>query len=147
MAVKGRTWAWLPLALAIAACERDPEATRALLKQQQQQWQRDIATLRQRETDLRSRLARVSAARPAVAGELPPERVRVEPLLNGTRQSLSTVAIQAEQASVRLDPLLRQGGEAAGQAVDAEGSRITGYVRMMREQLDTADRELAALER
>lgn len=132
----------------LAACERDPESTRALLKQQQQQWLRDMSAMRRQEGDLRARLARLSTARRAAAWAEAPaaEQLRVEPLLNGTHQSLASVELQAQQVPARMEPVLRQGGEAAVRALDAERARITEYMRRMREQLDTADRELAALE-
>jgi hypothetical protein len=133
--------------VALSACERDPEATRALLRAQQQEWARDLGALRQREGELRSRLATLSVARKSAPEIMQAADLRVAPLLNGTRQALTDVEGQARGATGRLEPALRRGGQTALDALDGERTQLGGYLRMMREQLDTADRALGALER
>jgi hypothetical protein len=144
---KGRWFALLVVAtIALGACERDPASMRALIADQQQQWMRDLAAVRQRESGLSERtalLTRVRASRPEV---LSAAAVRVQPLLNGTRQALGTVETQARQVPARLEPALRAGGQGAIEAIDTTRAEFDGHFRMMREQLDAAERELAALE-
>jgi len=131
----------LLLIVVLAACERDPAATRAILREQQQQWARDLGTLRQQEVELHARLTSLSTSGRTVAA------LRVAPLLNGARQSITDIEMQAQQADERLEPVLRQGGQAALEAIDAERTQIGGYLKMLRDQLETAGRTLGALER
>jgi hypothetical protein len=139
-------WVAMLVLAGLGACERDQETTRALLRDQQQQWARDLGTLRQQEGELRSRLVRLSAVRPSAPNVAQAAGVQVEPLLNGTRQAIGDVETQAQQAAQRLEPALRRGGQPALDAFEGERAQISGYVQMMREQLNTAARELASLE-
>ena len=127
-------------------CERDADWFRGLLKDKQAGWERQLGTLRAQQAAFHDRFARQPQPQSA-PGTISAPYVRVHAILDGNRQSLSDIAVQIRELPRRLEAVIAKGGDAAEQAIEQEGARMDGHLRVVANQFTSIERELGGLGR
>jgi hypothetical protein len=138
-------------------CQTEAEATRALARARQDEWTRQMKALGTQEAALRERFGRLPAlaADAQARGRARAGRLRAEALLAGSRQSLADLEISVRQAAGRIEAAAavegrgqgREGGEGASAVLEREHERVQGVLKMLGEQLGSAEQEIARLGR
>jgi hypothetical protein len=123
--------------IAGSGCERNTEASRALIGERRASWAREIAGIKEQHAALAARLG----GRGAGATGRPAEQ-RMQAVLDGARQSIVDVESQLSQAQTRMEQAVRHGGEAGRRAIDEESVKARGYMQALGEQLVTAAQQL-----
>ena len=145
----------------ITGCQTDSETTHSLVKARQEEWTRQIRAvgadelaLRQRHAALPSvtggpagRMGTVQGAGAAVETRGIALRLHAEALLAGARQSLSGLELQVKQMVERIEAAAAGDPRKAEALLEGEQARLREVLRMLHEQLGTAEQEIRTLQK
>jgi hypothetical protein len=125
-------------------CQSDEDAVRAQARARGEEWARQAQALAGLEEALRERIVRAPGVAANADDRTRLARLRAEALAGGSRQSLADLRRTIEQAGARIEAAVRADGPAAaGEALEREHARMLEVMRMLREQLGSAEQELA----
>ena len=128
------------------SCQTEQEGARAALQTEQLQWKHDVEGLRQAESGLQRRFNRI-AEPPRDQVALIGQRLQVQATLDGTRQSLGDMELQARQTVEEIGASIERDGAGAARSLDSARRRFADIATMLRDQVARSDRDLTSLER
>jgi hypothetical protein len=112
------------IGIALAGCQHDVERLRLELTARQASWDRQLGTIKAEHASLKERFGReigntgVAATNPAA--------LRARATIDGLRQSIADVEIQARQVGPRLEEATTHGSDAAEKLLEQESARMNG---------------------
>jgi len=124
-------------------CQRDGDAVRDAVRARQAEWRRDVAALGREQAGLRSLLDAASTS--PGGSDLAGARRRLAAELDSNRQSLADLEIAVGQVGPRIGEAAGRGADEGTRALEDESARMAASLALLREQIPTLQKEVAAL--